>query len=104
MIRLVNILNEQRIDKLNVLFVTDQPDNVGFAKKLIASNIVTGKIKSYRSNDDSSELNNLIYYNINLKLVIFIILVLYYYHSNIIHNHIMDHIKNLINHLCLYNL
>jgi peptidoglycan hydrolase-like protein with peptidoglycan-binding domain len=67
MIRLVNILNEQRIDKLNVLFVTDQPDNVGFAKKLIASNVVTGKIKSYRSNDDSSELNNLVYYNISAE-------------------------------------
>ena len=67
MIRLVNILNEQRIDKLNVLFVTDQPDNIGFAKKLIASNIVTGKIKSYRSNDDSSELNNLVYYNISAE-------------------------------------
>jgi len=67
MIRLVNILNEQRIDKLNVLFVTDQPDNVIFAKKLIASNVVTGKIKSYRSNDDSSELNNLVYYNISAE-------------------------------------
>lgn len=67
MIRLVNILNEQRVDKLNVLFVSDQPDNIVFAKKLIASNIVTGKIKSYQSNDDSSELNNLVYYNMSAE-------------------------------------
>jgi peptidoglycan hydrolase-like protein with peptidoglycan-binding domain len=67
MIRLTNILNEQSVDKLNVLFVSDQPDDAqfGYARKLIANNIVTGVVETYRSEDDSSELNNLVYYNIS---------------------------------------
>jgi hypothetical protein len=69
MIRLTNILNEQSVDKLNVLFVSDYPDDKyrGYARKLIANDIITGTIKTYRSKDDSSELNNLVYYNISTE-------------------------------------
>ena len=67
MIRLTNILNEQSVNKLNVLFVSDQSDekNQGYARKLIANDVVTGDIETYQTTDDSSELVNLVYYNIS---------------------------------------
>lgn len=66
MIRLTNILTERQADKPNVLFVSDNVSNqLGYARKLIANDIVTGTVETYQSNEDSSELTNLVYYNIS---------------------------------------
>lgn len=66
MIRLTNILTERQADKPNVLFVSDNVSNqLGYARKLIANDIITGTVETYQSNEDSSELTNLVYYNIS---------------------------------------
>jgi hypothetical protein len=104
MIRLTNILNEQKADKLNILFVSDQGDekHQGYARKLIANDIVTGTVESYRSGDDSSELTNLIYYNISSEYDLVVVYCSGLYDENA--RTVIENLEKIINICNRYNI